>query len=172
MCHQRGHIGAWSHRQFTFQEGMRHCVCTVNPRGKLPGMCQERAVFRHGGRNDFLRGVLEHQTECRGPNLKTSTSIWHPSPSLSHIPLYLYWCFPVLKWVTSINFLFVHYDVRCYHSNLRARHRSGIGKHNDRSQLSKFFVPLIHAFMSLRKYSIHLSRWNFFQSRAPPKSLQ
>uniref|UniRef100_A0A8D0D0Y1 Fragile X messenger ribonucleoprotein 1 n=1 Tax=Sander lucioperca TaxID=283035 RepID=A0A8D0D0Y1_SANLU len=48
----------------------------------------------------------------------------------------------------------------------------GIGKHNDRSLLSTFFVPLIHVFVSLRKWSINLSRCNFIQSRAPPKSLQ
>ena len=38
--------------------------------------------------------------------------------------------------------------------------------------LSTYFVPLIHVFMSLRKYSIYLSRQNFIESRAPLKSLQ
>ena len=51
------------------------------------------------------------------------------------------------------------------------RHGSSVGKHNDWPLLSMFFVPL-HVFMSLRKSSIHLSQWNFIQSRAPPKSLQ
>ena len=39
----------------------------------------------------------------------------------------------------------------------------GFGKHNELPLLSMFFVPLIHVSMSLRKNSIHLSRWNFIQ---------
>lgn len=59
---------------FTLQEGLMRHVCTVKPRGKLPGICKH--FFKPVSRAESV--VVAASTA----NLGSCTSIWHPSLSL------------------------------------------------------------------------------------------